>query len=132
MDALSGRVHGPWHDAQLAIHVGLTGVMGWIAGILAWPGETFRTGVAYAVMEQLAPENMWAMAFWLVATIGVVGLITQSRVARLLSVLVLASAHGVLALCFALANPSSTGSGTYAVLAGLGYYLAWRRSDEGV
>ena len=69
---------------------------------------------------------------WMVASVGAAGLLTASRPMRLVSVLVLATAHGVVALSFVLGNPATTGTGTYAVLAGLGYYLGWRRTDDGV
>lgn len=72
------------------------------------------------------------MAFWLAATLGLIGLMTPHRGMRLGSVLVLATMHGVVAGCLVLGNPATTGTGTYAVLACLGYYLAWRRTDEGL
>ena len=128
MDALKG----PLRDAQLAIHAALAAVMAWFAVVLAIPGSTFSTGVSYRAMAQLATEESWAMACWFVATMGLVGLLTPSRTVRLCTVLLMATMHGVIAISIAWSNPSGTGSGTYAVLAGLGYYLAWRRTDEGV
>ena len=127
MDALTAV-----RDARIALHVALTVIMGWLALLLAWPGETFATSSSYAVMSRIGPEEAWAMAFWIVASVGVIGLSTLDRALRLLSALVLATAHGVVALSFVLSNPASTGTGTYAVLAGLGYYLAWRRTDDGI
>lgn len=123
---------GALRDARVAIHLALTTVMGWLGVLLAMPDDTFGGSMSYRLMAALGPEHAWAMAFWASANLGVLGLGTPYRAVRLGSVLVLATMHGVVALCFAASNPTSTGSGTYAVLAGLGYYLAWRRADEGV
>ena len=119
-------------DGRLAIHAALTAVMAWLAVILALPSYTFHTSKSFACMATMGTEPAWAMVFWLVACLGLVGLLTPSRGMRLGSVLVLATMHGVVAGCIALSNPATTGTGTYAVLAALGYYLAWRRTDEGV
>lgn len=119
-------------DARLAIHAALTAVMAWLAVVLASPGDTFGTSISFHVMAALATEEHWSMAFWLAATLGLIGLTTPHRGLRLGAVLVLATMHGVVAGCFVLGNPATTGTGTYAVLAGLGYYLAWRRTDEGL
>ena len=119
-------------DARLAIHAALTAVMAWLAVILALPNDTFGTSPSFARMAAMATEDHWAMAFWLAATIGVMGLATPSRLGRLLSVLVLATMHGVVAGCFLMAHVATTGTGTYAILAALGYYLAWRRTHEGL
>ena len=104
--------------------------MAWLALVLSAPGDTFGASLSYRMMAAMGGEHAWAMAFWAAASLGLVGLATPSRPLRLACVLVLATVHGAVALCFALSNPSGTGTGTYAVLAGLGYYLAWRRSDE--
>ena len=127
MDALRAL-----QDARLALHLALTLIMAWLAMVLAWPGDTFGTSQSYAIMRRIAPEEAWAMAFWMVASVGAAGLLTTNRPVRLVSVLVLATAHGVVALSFVLGNPATTGTGTYAVLAGLGYYLGWRRTGDGV
>lgn len=119
-------------DARLAIHAALTAVMAWLAVVLAAPGDTFGTSISFRAMAALATEEHWSMAFWLAATLGLIGLTTPHRGMRLGSVLVLATMHGVVAGCLVLGNPATTGTGTYAVLACLGYYLAWRRTDEGL
>lgn len=119
-------------DARLAIHAALTGVMAWLALVLALPGDTFGTSPTFALMQRLGSEDGWAMVFWLVASIGLTGLGSTARWWRLASVLALSTAHGVVAILFVLGNPLTTATGTYAVLALLGYYLAWRRTDEGL
>ena len=119
-------------DARLAIHVALTLVLAWLAIELAIPGDTFGESPGYAVMARLGSEDHWAMVLWAGASVGLVGVGTQRRVVRLGSVLVLASMLGVVAWCFASAPVLTTAAGTYAVIAGLGYYLAWRRVREGV
>lgn len=121
-----------FRDARLAIHAALTAVMAWLAFVLALPIDTFGTGQSFRLMASMGTEEHWAMAFWLVASLGLVGLLAPGRWVRLGSALVLATTHGAVAGLFALANPATTASGTYGALAVLGYYLAWRRADEGV
>ena len=119
-------------DARTAIHAALTGVMAWLAIILALPGDTFGASISFRVMASMATEEHWAMAFWLVASVGLVGLLNQGRGVRLVSVLVLATMHGALAGMFWMSNPFTTGTGTYGILAALGYFLVWRRTHESV
>lgn len=120
------------NDSRHAIHLFLTAVMAWLGFVLAWPGDTFANSSSYGRMSQIATEPVWAMVFWLTATIGFSGLTTQSRLWRLVSVLTVSAVHMIFALLLLSANPISTGSGTYALIAFLGTYLAWRRSREGV
>ncbi len=119
-------------DGRLAIHAALTAVLAWFAVILTLPSDTFSTSKSFACMATMGSEPAWAMVFWVAACLGLAGLLTPSRGMRLGSVLVLATMHGVVAGCLVLSNPATAGTGTYAVLATLGYYLAWRRTDEGV
>ena len=124
-------------DARVALHLALTVIMGWLALLLAWPGETISTSGSCAVISCISGKDAWAMAFWAmafcaVASVGAIGLSMCNRALRLFSALVLATAHGVVAISFVLGNPASIEAGTYAVLAGLGYYLAWRRTNDGV
>ena len=117
------------HGACDAVHAALCAVMAWLALALSAPGGTFDAA-PYRMMAALGSEHAWAMAFCAAASAGLAGLATPSRPLRLACVVLLATMHGVVALCFALSDPSATGAGTYAVLAGLGYHLAWRHSDE--
>lgn len=122
----------PRVDARHAIHAALCAVMAWLSAVLALPGETFGTSMSYRLMAAMGTEEQWAAVFAVVAVAGMAGLAPWPRpLLRLFCVLLLATAHGVVALCFAGANPATTATGTYGVLAGLGYYLAWRRCDEG-
>ncbi len=79
----------------------------------------------------MASENIWAMWFWGVATVGFAGLVTDRAVVRLISALTIATAHGTFAGCLMLGS-ISPGSGTYAIIAALGYYLAFRRAHAGL
>lgn len=119
-------------DARVAIHAALTVGMGWLAVILALPGDTFATGRGWTRFGEMAGESTWAMVFWLVASVGVAGLTASGPMLRLFSVLTLSTAYGCVAMFMLWGAPSGSGSGTYTVLAGLGYYLAWRRTHEGV
>lgn len=104
--------------------------MAWLAIVLALPGDTFGQGRGWSEFAKLASEGTWAMVFWLVASLGAMGLSTPLRALRLCSVLVLPSAYAVIAGLMLWAAPAGSGSGTYGVMAGLGYYLAWRRVAE--
>lgn len=128
MQRVQGR--GLRLDARFAIHAALTLDMAWLAVILAMPGDTFAQARGWSEFAKLGPENCWAMAFWLVASLGAVGLSTPSRAVRLFGVLVLSSTYGVIAGLMLWGAPSGSGSGTYAVLAVLGCYLAWRGAAE--
>ncbi len=122
----------PTFDARAAIHAALAAIMGWLGFILILPGDSFVTSSSFNVMSQIADENTWAISFGIAASAGAVGMATSNRKLRLASVLVLSTAHGIFALCLLTANPLSTGLGTYGIIAGLGYYLAYRRTLEGV
>jgi hypothetical protein len=107
-------------DGRLAIHAALTAVMAWLAVILALSSDTFSVSKPFTCMATIGSELAWAMAFWVSACLGLVGLLTPSRGMQLGSVLLLATIHGVVAGCLALSNPATTGTGAYAVLAALG------------
>lgn len=119
-----------WLDARRAIHMALCAVVAWLALVLALPGATFATSMSYRLMAALAPEQAWSGVFACVAVVGVLGLAARSRVLLLAGVLVLSTTHGVVALCLVVANPLSIATGAYGVLAGLGYYLAWRQCRD--
>lgn len=119
------------YDARNGIHAGLTAILAWIAFRLAMPDDTFATTSSFAYMARLAPENTWALLFWAVANLGIIGLATTNKVIRLASVLVVATAHGVLAGCL-LMSDGSIWSGTFGIIACMGYYLAYRRARAGI
>ena len=121
-----------WRDARLAIHLALTIIVAGFGSVLALPTNTFGVSSSFNFMASLASENVWAVVLWIASTIGFVGMVTHSKAMRFISVLVLATAHGILGISFALAPQFGTGAITYTVIAGLGYYLAWRRTIEGV
>jgi hypothetical protein len=119
------------HDARNGIHAGLTAIMGWLALRLGISGDVFGSSSSFGYMAKFAPEHAWAVLFLGVANVGVIGLITRKSVVRLTSVLVVATAHGVLAGCL-LMSDASVWSGTYAIIAAMGYYLAYRWARAGV
>lgn len=120
------------YDARFAIHLALTAGMAWLAVILALPGDTFGSGRGWTKFAELGPENTWAMVFWAIASVGAVGLTTDRRGTRLLSVLVLSASYSIVAGLMYWGSPAGSGTGIYAALAGQGYYLAWRRTSEAV
>ena len=117
-------------DARNAIHIALTAVMAWLSFALHMPGDTF-SNTGFREFASLATEDDWAYLFLAVAFIGLLGLVTERRWVRLISVLCLSTMHGTVAWCFYLGtepgHPLTTGTGTYAIIAGLGYYLSYRR-----
>lgn len=117
----------PWFDARMAIHVALTGVLGWLGLVLILPGDTFGTSPAWRLFARSGTEDQWAAAMWIGAVAGAVGIDTVHRWLRIMSILLLATAHGSLAILFLAGNPIGGASGTYGFLAGLGYYLAFRQ-----
>ena len=105
----------------LFMRLTLTWVMGWWAAILAWPGDTFATGPGYRMFSQIASEDAWATIFGIVCVIGALSIRyvrLRSFAAQILSV-----SHGVIALLIMMANPISTGTGVYAILAAMAGYL---------
>ena len=114
-----------------AIHVTLTGAVAILALILIAPGDTLGGSKNWALFAALGTDATWAVIFWMVACIGMVGVCTASPWVRLVSVLVLATAHGSIAGLKFMADPAGSGTAPYGGLACLGYYLAWRRTNEG-
>ncbi len=119
------------HDARHAIQVGLTAILAWLAVYLDWVRTVFATDHEFSYMAHLAPEHGWAVLFLVAANIGVLGLISKARPLRLASVLVIATVHGIFA-GFLLMAGASVWSGTFVIIAGMGYYLAYRCAREGV
>jgi len=119
------------YDARNGIHAGLTAILAWLAFRLGMPDDTFATSTSFAYMARIAPENTWALSFWAAANLGIIGLVTTNKVLRLASVLTVATMHGVLAGCL-LMSDGSIWSGTFAVIACMGYYLAYRRARAGI
>lgn len=119
------------HDVRNGIHAGLTAIMGWLALRLAIAGDVFRLNSSFGYMAKFAPEHTWAVMFLGVANIGIIGLLTTKAAVRLTSVLLVATAHGVLA-GFLLMSDASVWSGTYAIIAGMGYYSAYRWARAGL
>jgi hypothetical protein len=118
----------PVFDARMAIHLALTLVLAWLGFVLVLPGNTFDTTPAWRIFARSATEGEWAMMFFAGAIVGALGIDTRHRWLKLVSILLLATAHGTLAILFLVSNPTGGASGTFAVVAMLGYYLAWRRA----
>ena len=116
----------PFYDARQAIHLTLTLIMLWLGFILVLPESTFTSSNSYRAMALVATEEHWATAFLGVGAYGIVGLFVTGPI-RKFSVMSLATAHGTLAICLYMGNPSGTGPGTYAIIACLGYYLLYMR-----
>lgn len=117
----------PLFDARMAIHVALTAILAWLALALILPGDTFGNSGAWRLFARIAPEDEWAVAFFLGAVVGALGVDTRHRTLKVASILALATAHGTLALLFLFGNPTGGASGTFAIVALLGYYLAFRQ-----
>ena len=116
----------PRYDAKQAIHLALTTIMLLLGMKLLLPGSTFASSHSYRAMERIFFEDTWGYLFLFVGSWGVLGLFVAGPI-RKLSVAVLASAHGTLALCLWIGNPAGTGPPTYGTIACLGYYLLYVR-----
>jgi hypothetical protein len=116
----------PVFDARMAIHTALSMVLVWLAFVLILPGNTFSTTPAWRLFAATAPEEAWAIMLFVGGIAGAVGIDTRRYILKIASILMLSTAHGTLALLFLLSNPLGGASGTYAIMALLGYYLAWR------
>ena len=119
------------HDARNGIHVGLTAIMGWLGFYFDLGNNVFASNEGFAYMAKFAPEHTWAVLFLATANVGVLGLLASKPLVRLISVLVVATANGVFAGCLIMGD-ASVWSGTYAIIAAMGYYLAYRRARAGL
>ncbi len=119
------------NDTRNAIHVGLTSIMAWLGLYFDISDHVFYATKGFAYMAAVAPEHVWALLFLGIANVGVLGLITSNPVLCLASVLVVASGNGLFAGCLIMSG-ASVWSGTYAIIAAMGYYLAWRRAHAGL
>ena len=110
-----------------AIHLTLCGVIfGWSI-VLAIPIPTFPTSQSYRLFAEIATEPHWAMALLAVGLIGLSGIRSHVPLLRYGSTGLLSTTHNLIAGLALAANPGSTGSITYSVLAALGWYLVWTR-----
>lgn len=119
-------------DARVAIHATLSAIVLWLGLLFASPTDTFGASHSFDFMARVATETNWGFAFIAIGVVGAAGIFTRRRILRFASVLVIATAHSVFAACLLMGNPVNSGTGTYTIVAALGYYLAWRRSVEGV
>lgn len=120
------------NDPRHAIHLSLIAVLLWLAIVLALPGATFDSSI-FSAFAKIASEPVWAFALQAGGMFGLLGLLTNRNWVRLLSIYVMATMHGTIAVCFLLGTPAGNGPvgtapGTYAVIASLGYYLAYSQS----
>lgn len=121
----------PVFDARMAIHIALVAILAWLGFIIILPGETFNTAAAWTVFARVGTEAEWAMTFFVCAIIGALGISTQELWVKRGSLIVLSTAHGTLAVLFWRGNPMGGASGTYGIIALLGYYLVWRMAYKG-
>lgn len=119
------------HDTRDMIHAGLTAILVWLALYFELHGGLLSSDLSFKYMELFASQRVWAVFFLAAANIGIVGLITHRPLFRLVSVLIIATAHGIFAGCLILAG-ASVWSGTYAIIAVMGYFLAFRRARAGL
>lgn len=113
-----------------AIHTSLTAIMGWLALALHLSSNIFNTA-SFSFFSQVGTENEWIGCFAGAFVIGIVGLTTRYHWVHLVSIFLLATAHGSVGLCFYVSAIQNhivfTAAGTYTIISALGYYLLWRR-----
>lgn len=119
--------------ALCGIHLFLSAIMVWLAWALAQAGETFANP-AFAAFAAHGSESDWALRFLAAGAVGLVGLETTRDRLRLICVALLCCAHLTVAYCFWLATPVggpiATGTGSYALIALLGFFLLICRLSE--
>lgn len=112
------------------MHAALSAIMAWLALALALPGQTFDFA-GFSYFAKLGTEHQWSVLFLLAALAGLAGLVAPWSWAGRVSVFLLATAHGSVALCFYKSGPPDgpalTGTGTYAIIAAMGYFLCAQR-----
>lgn len=118
-------------DMRTAMHAGLTAILVWLALYFELRGGLLSGDPSFRYMELFASQRVWAVFFLAAGNMGIVGLSTRRTIFRLISVLVVSTAHGIFAGCLILAG-ASVWSGTYAIIALMGYFLAFRRVRAGV
>ena len=118
-------------DARDVLHVGLTAITAWLGLYLDLAKNLFATHKDFTYMAAFASEHTWAIVLLASANIGVLGLVAASVVIRLASVLVVTTVIGAFAGCLFMSH-ASIWSGTYIIIAGMGYYLAYRKACVGL
>jgi len=120
------------HDARVAIHVALTGIMLWLGAILSLPGDQLAAVPAFRVLLVWADEPVWSVGFLMLGITGITGLFNRSLAVRYVSVTLLTTGHVFLALVAGWSAPHNTAAGVYGIYALLGIYLLYRRTYEGL
>lgn len=121
----------PTFDARMAIHIALVAILAWLGFVLILPGDTFTTTPAWRMFARTGTEVEWASSFFACSIFGALGIDTRHIWLKITSILILATAHGSLAILFLRGNPYGGASGTFAIVALLGYYLAGRLAYRG-
>lgn len=120
------------HDPCWVIHFVLTAILLWFAVRMTWqPQELLTSSAAFRTLAQEAPESAWAAGLWVAACVGILGMVSPRPLLQRLSVGVLSTAHGALALLLLRAGASVL-PGVFVIVAGQGYYLVWRCARAGI
>lgn len=100
------------------VHFTVCAVPAWFAFIFTMPPSTFASNpTAFRVMAEIMTEPQWAMVSGFVAAVGFVSWHLNNIHAWRFASLLLSSWHSLVALCLLQANPQSTGTGTYLIIA---------------
>lgn len=95
----------------------LTFIPLWFAFILMLQGHTFDTSKTYAMMAIVMSEENWALYSGGMVFVVMACWFSDNYYALLFQNCLLMAWHGLVALCVFLANPLTTGTGTYGILA---------------
>lgn len=112
----------------LAIHILLTWALAWWSFVLILPGDTFSTSPVFRLFAVVMSEDHWSYALGSVAFMGALGCLFDRF--RLISGLMLAFAHAVIAAFLASAPPLNTGTGIYTGLAVCAFFLLWQEQTR--
>lgn len=129
---MASQILGIQRYGERAIHVFLILVLACISIVLEQPGDLVTSPIA-AGMRMIGPEAQWAYALATISMIGVSGILAHRPLWERFSIFMLATAHGTISVCaFRAVKPGSelftTSTTTYALIAGLGYFLFWLRT----
>lgn len=118
-------------DSRNVLTLALCLILLWLSFALSQPGDTFKASVYWGQFASIAGEQQWAYAFAITGMMGLWGMTTCHPIIRQSAIAILATMHGVIALCFVLGTPPgvpmATSVGPYTIYALLGYYVVWRR-----
>lgn len=117
-------------DNVKAIEVAIIAALAWWAFILAVPLETFSGTKAYDAMAGIASEEVWAVAFFIVAICNLYGMIADKTKLRMISLIVSNGLWVFVSAMFAISDIATTGTGIYFIVSCLNTYVIYKVGEQ--